>query len=242
MLEEKKGDVIKSSRFTTVIRFNNSVNGSVFYFKEYHNRGLKDIIKNILGFTRGKRELRGIGILKKNSFKTIEPVVYGCVKFCGLIYRNFLVTKGGYGEMLNEYFKNNYNLPFNKKNLLKKRALISKAGSEIGKMHAKGIFHGDLRAGNILIFDANRDFHFCFVDNERTKIYKRLPMKKRIKNLVQLNMLSLPHITKTDRLRFFYNYLEQNIELKNKKKDIIRTVHLITEKRLKHKYNVERKI
>lgn len=242
LLEREKGELVKSSNFTTVLKFYNPYNSDVFYFKEYHIRGLKDIIRNIFGYTRGKRELKGINILTKNGFNAPEPVIYGYVKLFGVIYRNFIVTRGIIGERTYQYFKNNFHLPLNHMDIVDKRALITKAGFEIGLLHAKGIFHGDLRVGNILISGIGFNSSLSFIDNERTKKYKRIPMSKRMKNLVQLNMFTLPHLTKTDRLRFFIKYLEKNVELKNRKKEIIKNIQLVTRKRLGFHYDDKQKI
>jgi hypothetical protein len=72
-------------------------------------------------------------------------------------------------------------------------------------------------------FASNR-VDFLFLDNERTVQYKRLPHLKRLKNLVQLNMDSIPVVTRTDRLRFFHAYLLENMELNPERKYLLRRI------------------
>ena len=74
----------------------------------------------------------------------------------------------------------------------KRGALIYKAGHEIGRLHRAGIFHGDLRVGNLIIEGYGPAAKIYFIDNERTMRYGILSADKRLKNLVQLNMVGLP--------------------------------------------------
>ena len=77
----------------------------------------------------------------------------------------------------------------------------------VAQLHRAGFSHGDLRPGNVLAKqDAQGNWHWAYLDNERTQQHRRLPMKLRKKNLVQLNMLRSPNLTRRDRLFFFLCY------------------------------------
>jgi len=86
-----------------------------------------------------------------------------------------------------------------------KRAFIEQLAATIARMHRANIGHGDLRAGNVMC-QQSESWQFSFLDNERTRQYADLPENTRIKNLVQLNLLISPLISKTDRQRFFNHY------------------------------------
>lgn len=94
-----------------------------------------------------------------------------------------------------------------------RRQLLHALGTCIGRVHAAGFVHGDLRPGNILA-DLRADrFHFTLIDNERTVQYSPPPGKLLLKNLMQLNMLGLDELGKTDRMRFFCEWRQQMREL-----------------------------
>jgi hypothetical protein len=76
-------------------------------------------------------------------------------------------------------------------------------------MHRAGIIHGDLRPGNVLARKVADGWEFFFLDNERTRKWPWLPMRLRLKNLVQINMLP-EGISRTDRMRFFQAYMLAN--------------------------------
>lgn len=235
LLNRKTGVPVKSSQITTVLRFENPENSEIFYFKEFHSRGLKDIIKNLFGYTRSKKDFMGGQLLLEHGFPTPAPVLRGFEKSFFLIRRNFFITKGVPGERTYQYFKSLFTRPLSAEMITEKRALLHVAGREIGRLHNAGIFHGDLRVGNMIINGRGSSAGIFFIDNERTQYSEVLPLKKRLKNLVQLNMVRLPQITGTDRLRVFNAYLMENPELLPDKKRLLREIRRMTERRLRAK-------
>ena len=118
--------------------------------------------------------------------------------------------------------------------LLEKRRLISLFGKTVGRMHAKGIFHGDLRLGNILVRKDDKGWRFFLIDNERTRKFCRLPARLRLKNLVQVNM-GRQGISNSDRMRFFRAYVDANIFAQGRRKKWARKVACRTRRRLLRK-------
>ncbi|MFA4917837.1 MAG: lipopolysaccharide kinase InaA family protein [Thermodesulfovibrionales bacterium] len=236
LLTRQDGIPVRSSQFATVMQFENPLTGEAFYYKEFHNRGLKDLLKNLVGLTRSKRAFTAGHQLLKFGFPTPEPVLHGVVRIFFFIRKNFMITRAVSGDRTYEYFKHRYNLPLPPELLEEKRALIYKAGHEIGRLHRAGIFHGDLRVGNLIIEGYGPASKIYFVDNERTMRYGILSADKRLKNLVQLNMVGLPHISNTDRLRFMNAYLKENPELEPTAREMIRKIIGKTKKRLQKKY------
>lgn len=231
LLTGQDGIPVRSSRFATVMQFKNPLTGEAFFYKEFHNRGLKDIFKNLVGLARSKRAFTAGHQLLKSGFPTPEPVLHGVVRTCFFIRKYFMITKAVSGDRTYEYFKQRYKLPLPPELLEEKRALICKAGHEIGRLHRAGIFHGDLRVGNLIIEGYGPASRIYFVDNERTMRCGILSAAKRLKNLIQLNMVGLPHISSTDRLRFMEAYVQENPELLPHKKELINAVVRMTKKR-----------
>jgi serine/threonine protein kinase len=139
---------------------------------------------------------------------------------------------------LHTLLKNYFSIPLTPEKVKLKRSLLRSAGEFIGKLHSKGIFHGDLRLDNILVEGwETGEPTFSLIDNERNKYFdeKHISNICRRKNLVQVNMVILPQITFTDRLRFFMAYLSENHRLNPDAKDLARRIHLKTKKRLSEK-------
>jgi len=94
----------------------------------------------------------------------------------------------------------------------------------VGRMHARGIVHGDLRWGNILVVEGPERPRFVFLDNERTRQYLRTPKRKVLKNLVQLNFVSDELLTRTERARFWRAYRAEHPTLAGEPRLWIRRV------------------
>ena len=231
LLAGTEGNAVKSSRFSTVLRFKGPEAEETLYFKEFHRRGFKDSLKNLFGYTRAEKDFRGSTRLMRKGFYTSVPLFYGVVKRFGIIQKNFIVTKEVPGKQtyqyLSEHFSNSQAGSF----ISEKREFLQAAGLEIGRLHSRGIFHGDLRVGNIIIDDSGSSSRFHFIDNERTVYYPQLPYAKRLKNLVQLNMIRRKEVTRTDRLRFFNAYISCNKALLPRRKEILQEIQKLTERR-----------
>ena len=81
--------------------------------------------------------------------------------------------------------------------------LLEALGMFIGRVHATGFIHGDLRPGNVLAEHRAERYLFSLIDNERTVQKLPPPGRMLLRNLMQLNMLPPRILSRTDRMRFF---------------------------------------
>ncbi len=86
----------------------------------------------------------------------------------------------------------------------RKLRLISALGEEVGRWHASGICHGDMRAGNVLWREENSADGFYWLDNEGNRLTRSLA--RRARNLTQANMTTCG-ITMLHRFRFWNAYV-----------------------------------
>ncbi len=211
-----RGSIIIDSHETTV------------YLKEYLYKNILDAIKHLIKRNHAKRVALATELLSSNGLNAPEILIYGWK--AGLPFSNHFFTVAreisdskSVSQTIRKFESENTDITI-------RRKFYSALGKEIGKLHAKNISHGDLRSGNILVQENNGDWIFYYIDNERTQGFKQLPMKLRIKNLVQVNMLRSSAISRTDRLRFFKEYIRENKSINTK--EIISIVHDTTYKRL----------
>ena len=173
------------------------------YFKEFLRRTPFEGIKSFFRGSRCQRAIIKGEKLRQKGFYC--PVVYCWGKRGN---RHFMISEGidalGLGDHINECWQQ----PLTGAAILTKRRLLNKFGEEIGKLHRNGICHGDLRVNNILVQKSGDDFVFYFLDNERNAFFSEIPERLIRKNLVQLNMMQSPHVSRQDRLRFFQAYCQ----------------------------------
>jgi serine/threonine protein kinase len=157
-------------------------------------------------------------MLAEHNLASPAVVAVGEFRHALFFTRTFLLTqKLENAKSLYVWFHDNWKA-HTSAHLRDKREFIDALGGTIGRMHSAGIFHGDLRPGNIFAAETSGKQQFFFLDNERTKRFRLLPNRLRLKNLVQMNMLLVETITNTDRMRFFRAYLAQNGEIERHKK------------------------
>jgi hypothetical protein len=94
-----------------------------------------------------------------------------------------------------------------------RRQLLHALGTFIGRLHANSFIHGDLQPENILAALMQDQFRFTLMNNERNT--RRIPTPGRLllRNLIQLNMLPLAVLGRTDRMRFFCAWRRQMRDL-----------------------------
>ena len=85
---------------------------------------------------------------------------------------------------------------------------------EIRRLHRTGVYHGDLKATNVLVQDGT----FLFVDLDRVRFSEDVPDRDRIFNLAQLNASLTPPLTRTDRLRFLRAYFGRCASLRKQER------------------------
>ncbi|MBT6048903.1 MAG: hypothetical protein HOG49_19065, partial [Candidatus Scalindua sp.] len=103
------------------------------------------------------------------------------------------------------------------------KALISNFAKTLAGMHNHNIFHHDLKTCNIMVKEYEKMFNFTFLDFDKVSFRAEITIRKRVKNLIQINLSTPRLFTLTDRLRFLREYLEQ-CGIMNEKKNILREI------------------
>jgi hypothetical protein len=227
---------IAASEFAHIFKFDVEFSGcarEVFY-KEYLCRSVWDSVKHIFRASRASRAFRAGLMLRENGLDVPEVIAFGEERNVFFCRRNFLLTREVEDAQQLSICLSNCCQDLTKGALRDKRRLIKAFGQTVGRMHALGIFHGDLRLGNILARRNASGWRFFFLDNERTQKFLKLPEGLRLKNLVQVNMFR-KGISDTDRLRFISAYLEENPITAPMRKSWVKKITAKTNRRLMSK-------
>ncbi len=219
---------ITSSQHSHVCKaiLNNRKQTFPVYFKGMDFKSPRDAIKQQFGKSRAIKAFEAELLLQSLGFGTPTTLLTG--------WRQRLFFKDSFFTLsaaLTDY-EDLYAIvgQLGKQPADQKKAFNEQLATTIARMHRENIGHGDMRAGNVMCQQSG-GWKFSFLDNERTRQYKKLPENIRIKNLVQLNLLLSPVISKTDRQRFFNHYSALCYGQTNK--DLLSKVIDKTRKRLK---------
>lgn len=181
--------------------------GSIYY-KEFLPRGPLEAIKALLKGSRATRARQQNDALRRAGFAAPENLAWG--KLNG--GREYLFSEAVPGQGVTWWLQEELQSRTGA-SLSQRRQLLHSLGDFIGRLHAAGFVHGDLRTSNVIAEYDDRTFRFYLIDNERN--VHRLPPRSRaiLRNLMQLNMLLPSDLSDRDRMRFFVNWRNQLDEL-----------------------------
>ncbi|MBW8034797.1 MAG: hypothetical protein FVQ79_03870 [Planctomycetes bacterium] len=195
---------VAASKFARVFRckVNFASHEQDLFFKQYLYRSPIDFLKHIFRPSRAKRAAAAAIMLAQHGLSTPEIIAIGQLKIAGLAIKTFVITRTiENAKDLYACIEEVLQAP-----VLQRHKFLTDLGTTIGTMHNAGIFHGDLRPGNVMVRIQDGNWKFYFLDNERTKKFAQIPEKLRLKNLIQINMIISDQLTAADRMRFYKSY------------------------------------
>lgn len=195
---------VRSSAYTRVAHHS----GLHLYYKQYLSRSPAASLKESVRGSRGTRARLNAEALLLMGFDAPHSVLWGKLAGGG----EYLFTVEAPGEPVDRWLRENLAKP-DPAQLRSRRQLLHALGTYIGRLHASGFVHGDLRPENILAGQTQDQFRFTLVNNERNSRRTPIPGRLLLRNLMQLNMLPLADLGRTDRMRFFKAWHRQMREL-----------------------------
>ena len=106
----------------------------------------------------------------------------------------------------------------------RRRAVLARLGDVIGRLHAAGLDHRDLKHSNLLLTDAG---DIALLDLDSLVPPRAVNWRRRVRALGQLEAYATdlyPWLPRTDRIRFLRSYLEHQPELIRQRRRLIADV------------------
>ena len=86
-------------------------------------------------------------------------------------------------------------------------ALLEASARWVGGLHARGIYHGDLKGVNVLVEKEGPRFSFHLIDTDHCRFFSGpVDRRRRVKNLAQLSASIPASVTPADRSRWYTLY------------------------------------
>jgi len=178
------------------------------YYKEFLPRGPGESLKALLRGSRATRARRNGEALLQAGIDAPVNIAWGKLPK----RREYLYTAAAPGQGITQWLRETL-VGREGEQLRRRRQLLRALGAFIGRVHATGFIHGDLRPGNVLACLEMERFRFTLIDNERNVQKIPPPGKMLLRNLMQLNMLLPADLSGTDRMRFFSAWRQQMRDL-----------------------------
>jgi tRNA A-37 threonylcarbamoyl transferase component Bud32 len=220
-----KAIVMKRDSKTALTRFpleNEKIQSVVV--KQYKVSCVMCLIKNIFRNSAGRKAwIAGNGLLAY-GFNTPKPLALMEKKVLGITANSYLIMEDARDCLeMDRYILKNFHDKSSSSKLKRIRALINNLAEIMGRMHNQNIFHHDLKTCNIMVKEKGKSPYFTFLDFDKVSFEERMTIRKRVKNLTQMNLSTPKLISTTDRLRFLKEYLRE-CNIINEKKNILREI------------------
>lgn len=207
---EDSPKVLKRSHRSTISRQEAAAptGGIRVVVKENLCPGGRECLKNLLRRPRGIAAWVHGNALLVRKVDVARPLA-GVVERRGILRRrSWLVMEEQPGfERLDLLVRDRYTGTCSRERRREKRRLVQACGVFLGRLHRQGIYHGDMKAMNIMArFDAQGEPQFQLIDYDRVRFYRQVNRRRRIKNMAQLASSVPDQVSRTDRLRFFWAY------------------------------------
>lgn len=174
------------------------------FYKEFLPRSPLERLKAIAKGSRGTRAREHNEALREAGFNAPVNLAWGSLPGGREYLFSTAVPGLGVTAWLRERLVSRAG-----ESLLLRRQLLRQLGEFIGRLHAAGFTHGDLRTSNVLAEQEGDCFQFYLIDNERNRRSNPAAGKDVLRNLMQLNMLRPGDLSGRDRMRFFQCWRQQ---------------------------------
>ena len=175
--------------------------GQTLCVKGYRFRGPVYALVNLFRTSRALKSWIAANGLIVRGLLTPQPLAMIEKRFGPILRENFYICRWlDQAPELNTYITGRQWAQPDKKQFIRSLA------HTIARLHAQGIYHGDLKSNNILVRTHAASWDFFFIDLDRVSFSRSLTFQRRANNLAQINASVADVMTLRDRLHFFRMY------------------------------------
>ena len=183
LLESTGCTVVKDQKRIRVYRV--LLRGEPLYIKRYNPYALSVPLEALFRGSKAFRSWKGAGILRDHGIDTAEAVAAVEERRFGITGKSYFITREIEGAEISVLF---YEKMFTegREPLSERRRFIRALASLFRRLHREGIYHNDLKDYNILMRIEGGEYRFFLLDLEGVYLFKTLPRRCRMENLVQI--------------------------------------------------------
>jgi len=182
-------------------------NGTDLFVKRTTASSWLTSIADLVRGSRAARALRGAAILDRCGFAHPGPVAAFELRSCGLVRASCIISEAlGDARILSRFAL------ADGRNFRRRQWISEHLAREIRRLHEAGVYTRDLQETNLMLAARGDDITVYFIDLEDFRRVRRVPARLRMLNLVHLDRSIGRFVSRSQRLRFFYNYLGEKPE------------------------------
>lgn len=166
----------------------------------------KGMVDRIRG-SRAARAMRGAAMLEAAGFAHPRPLAAAEARAAGAVSGCYILSE----PLHNARILSDFALR-DGRNFKRRKWISEHVAGEVRRLHDSGLYTLDMQETNLMIAAAGARITVYFVDLEDFRRRRRVTMRRRMLNLVHLDRSIGRFVSRTQRLRFFYNYLGRKPE------------------------------
>ena len=215
-------EIIKDQRKIKVARVKLVIEGQTrtVYLKRYNAFSWRYRLSSLFQRSGAARALRGATILAEAGVGTARPLAAMESRCCGMLTKSFFLSEEiAGGKTADSYWRDKLSACSGSAGVHRRRRFLRDLGVLFALLHRKRIYHNDLKDANIIVAarDGEREGLFL-LDLEGLRTGKVLSLRRRVKNLVQLNRTFGKNISATQKLYLLRSYLGRDFLDDDKRK------------------------
>jgi hypothetical protein len=184
------------------------------YIKRYNMVFLRHKVGSLFVRSGARRAMRGAAVVLEAGIETAKPVAAVERRRWGMLSASFYLTEEvPGGKTANAYWLENLRPLAGIAGVRRRRAFVRALAALFAHLHARDIYHNDLKDFNILVAPKSTvGESFYLLDLEGVRRFGQLSRRRRVKNLVQLNRTLGKLVSGAEAMRFLKCYLETQSE------------------------------
>jgi serine/threonine protein kinase len=244
LLIDRESKTIKSERKVRVVRLPLRIGKTLrfVYVKQYRVLGFWHRLASLVVASSARRALSGSVALSQEGFATPRPVAAVEHRCRGLLIESFYLSEEiSQGKTAAAYWREDLRPLEGREGYLRRRATLRALARLFKSLHERRIYHNDLKASNILVRDGGRgrEGSFSLIDVQGVRRCRFISLRRKIKNLAQINRSLGKDLSRTEKLFFIKAYWNGEAPGRKGKRRYVRdllkqTDHQLTRERRRH--------
>ncbi len=183
-----------------------TIGGREVFVKRFATRSWADGLMERIRGSRAARSLRGAAILSDAGFARPAPLAALEIRSAGSVRASYLISEMLSGaRTLSQFVDRRFGSA--PRDFRWRREVSRHLASEVRRLHDAGLYGSDLQETNLMLEQGRDGLRVYFVDLDGFRRTRSVPWRRRERNLIQLDRSVGRFLSRTERIRFLYDYL-----------------------------------
>ena len=226
--------IIKDQKKIKVARIKLAIQGKTetVYLKRYNAFSWRYRLGSLFQSSGACRSLRGAALLAQAGIGTPRPLAVVESRSWNMLTKSFFLSEEiARGKTADAYWRDGLSGCAGSSGVRQRRRFLDHLGGIFALLHRKRVYHNDLKDANIIVSpDDHEGETFFLLDLEGIRVCRRLSLRRRVKNLVQLHRTFGKSLSAPQKLCLLKSYLGRDFQDDAKRRQWVERILKATRK------------